>query len=131
MKLHLQGPAGLNLITGYGDGAVAVNGTPHASSLILTGTTLAPWPPQTAGDLQAEHFTAIAALQPEIVVLGTGRRLVFPAPWLTRALVEAGIGCEVMDTPAACRTYNILLGEGRRVAAALIVEPVADGDATR
>ncbi|MGH8618813.1 MAG: Mth938-like domain-containing protein [Burkholderiales bacterium] len=123
MKLHLQGAAGLNLITGYGAGYVAVNGVRHTVSLILTADTLLRWPPTAFAALAAGHFDNVVQLAPEILVLGTGARLQFPAPPLTRALVEARIGVEVMDTPAACRTYNILMGEGRKVAAALIIEP--------
>jgi len=123
MKLHLQGAAGLNLITGYGAGYVAVNGARHTTSLLLTADLLTRWAPQSFAELAAAHFDRIVPLAPEILVLGTGPRLQFPAPPLTRALVEARIGLEVMDTPAACRTYNILMGEGRKVAAALIVGP--------
>ncbi len=123
MKLHLQGAAGLNLITGYGAGYVAVNGARHTTSLLLTADLLTRWAPQSFAELAAAHFDRIVPLAPEILVLGTGPRLQFPAPPLTRMLVEARIGLEVMDTPAACRTYNILMGEGRKVAAALIVGP--------
>jgi uncharacterized protein len=71
--------------------------------------------------LAADHFAAIVELAPEIVLLGTGARFTFPMPALLAPLYKAGIGVEAMDTPAACRTYNILLGEGRNVVAALIV----------
>ena len=123
MKLHLQGAAGLNLITGYGAGYVAVNGARHTASLLLTADTLLRWAPASFAALNAGHFESALPLAPEILVLGTGARLQFPSPPLTRALVEARIGLEVMDTAAACRTYNILMGEGRRVAAALIIDP--------
>jgi uncharacterized protein len=72
--------------------------------------------------LTAEHLSALAGFRGDVLVLGTGARQRFPSPQLLRPLVEAGIGIEIMDTPAACRTYNILVGEGRAVAAALIVE---------
>lgn len=123
MKLHLQGAAGLNLVTGYGAGYVAINGARHTASLLLTADSLMRWAPASFADLVAEHFDRVVPLAPEILVLGTGTRLQFPRPPLTRALVEARIGLEVMDTAAACRTYNILMGEGRRVAAALIIDP--------
>jgi uncharacterized protein len=125
MKLHLQGAAGLNLVTGYGAGYVAINGARHTTSLLLTADSLMRWAPAAFADLAAEHFDRVVPLVPEILVLGTGTRLQFPRPPLTRALVEARIGLEVMDTAAACRTYNILMGEGRKVAAALIIDPVA------
>ena len=79
------------------------------------------WGPHSAGGLALKDFLLIADLQPEVVVLGTGSRLQFPAPAATQPLIQARIGLEVMDTAAACRTYNILMGEGRRVAAALLM----------
>ena len=82
---------------------------------------IADWPPQTFSDLAAEHFEQIRQLAPEVVVLGTGSRLQFPRLADTRALIQANIGLEVMDTGAACRTYNILMQDGRRVVAALLM----------
>ena len=72
---------------------------------------------------EPDHMAAIAELKPEIVLIGTGAKLTFPDRALLAPLYKAGIGVEIMDTPAACRTYNILLGEGRGVLAAVIVEP--------
>lgn len=72
--------------------------------------------------LAADHFAPLLELRPNVVLLGSGAKMRFPHPSLTRALIEARIGVEVMDTQAACRTYNILVGEGRIVAAAVIVE---------
>jgi uncharacterized protein len=74
-------------------------------------------------DLTAEHFALLAQTQPELVIFGSGTRLRFPPPALLRALMENRIGLETMDTLAACRTYNILAGEGRQVLAALLIEP--------
>ena len=73
--------------------------------------------------LTAEHFTLLADLQPELVIFGSGTRLRFPPPAFLRALMSRRIGLETMDTLAACRTYNILAGEGRQVIAALLIEP--------
>lgn len=73
--------------------------------------------------LTAEHFAVLATLKPELVIFGSGARLRFPLPAFLRSLMDARIGLETMDTLAACRTYNILAGEGRHVIAALIVEP--------
>jgi uncharacterized protein len=80
------------------------------------------WPGISFAQLQAEHFEQLAALKPELVVFGSGSKLKFPSPNLQRALMQARIGCETMDTLAACRTYNILAGEGRHVVAALLVD---------
>jgi uncharacterized protein len=74
-------------------------------------------------DLTAEHFARLAQTQPELVIFGSGTRLRFAPPALLRALMENRIGIETMDTLAACRTYNILAGEGRQVLAALLIEP--------
>jgi uncharacterized protein len=78
------------------------------------------WAPISIETLQAEHLDLIIELQPELVLLGTGTRLTFPAPQLLASLHRQRIGVEVMDTAAACRTYNILMGEGRFVVAGLI-----------
>lgn len=121
LKLHLDQPADINAITGYGPGYVQVNQTRHEGTLIvLPQQLIADWRPQSFADLQAEDFAEIARLPVEIVLLGTGDTLRFPHPKLTRALMEKRIGLEAMGTAAACRTYNILMGEGRAVAAALL-----------
>ncbi len=113
-------------ITGHGPGWVAVNGERVHHSLVVSarGDRL-DW--QVAGfeALTASHFEQLLALNPELVVFGSGERLRFPPAALVRALVGQNIGVETMDTPAACRTYNILAGESRRVVAALLVEAEA------
>lgn len=124
MKFHRDEAGGKNAFTGYGEGYVEVNGTRHAASLVLTGERLVTdWPATAVEALAPDHMAAIAELKPEIVLIGTGAKLSFPDRALLASLYKAGIGVEIMDTPAACRTYNILLGEGRGVLAAVIVEP--------
>ena len=123
MKFHLQSAEGKNAFTGYGEGYVEVNRARHRASLVVTGTRLiTDWPAGSIEGLSADHIAAIVELAPEIVLLGTGAAFRFPEPALLAPLHRAGIGVEVMDTAAACRTYNILLGEGRNVLAALIVQ---------
>lgn len=73
--------------------------------------------------LTADHFALLAELKPELVIFGSGSRLRFPPPAFLRALMAQRTGLETMDTLAACRTYNILAGEGRHVIAALLIEP--------
>lgn len=125
MKLHLAATAG-NLVTGAGPGWLRVGGVDYRESLLLTPETLVGgWAPGGFAGLSERDFAPLVELAPEVVVFGSGAKLAFPRPALLRALTDAGIGVEVMDTPAACRTYNILAGEGRRVAAALLVEPDA------
>ena len=122
MKIHLESGIGQNLIRAYAPGRITINEEVYTTSLIVTPhQVVAQWPPAGFADLLAGHFEMIPPLKPEVVILGTGGRLRFPAPSLTRALVEAGIGLEVMDTGAACRTYNFLMSDGRRVVAALLM----------
>lgn len=111
-------------ITGYGPGWVAVAGQRLHHSLVLhsDGQRRA-WAPRRFEDFSEADFAPLAQARPELVVFGSGERLRFPRPAWVRALIDANIGIETMDTPAACRTYNILAGEGRRVVAALLVEP--------
>ena len=123
MKLHQSAPAGRNAFTGYGENYVLVNDTRYESSIVvLPDGPVRPWPVSTLKSLDEKQLAELAALEVELVLLGTGRRLVFPSPALLAPLAKARIGVEVMDTPAACRTYNILMGEGRKVAAALVLE---------
>ena len=122
MKFEQDNAAGRNTFTGYGEGYVEVNRQRHAASVVVGADRLiTDWPAKSIEGLTADHFAAVVAMRPEIVLLGTGARFAFPAPALLAPLRQAGIGVEVMDTPAACRTYNILLGEGRNVVAALVV----------
>ena len=122
MKIERDEAQGRNTFTGYGDGYVEVNLRRYSSSLVVAGDrVITSWPAASLESLTADHLAAIVELAPEIVLLGTGSAFRFPEPQLLAPLHKAGIGVEVMDTPAACRTYNILLGEGRNVVAALIV----------
>ena len=122
MKLHLSRAEGRNQITSCSLDAVVVNGVRHAASLLVTPLALvAEWPATSARTLTSADLAAVLALEPEVVLLGTGAQLHFPAAEVLRPLIDAGIGYEVMDTGAACRTYNVLVAEGRQVLAALIV----------
>ena len=125
MKLHADTPDHL-AITGHGEGWIAVNGQRHAGSLVVSSSgALSPWACTRFEDLSAPHFEQLLATDanpPELVIFGSGARLRFPPPAWLRPLLERRIGVETMDTPAACRTYNILAGEGRRVVVALLLE---------
>lgn len=123
MKIAIETVEGANRFTGYGDGYVDVNGSRHHANVAVGADTLLPgWSRGSLDALTEGDLDAVAGMRPEIVLLGTGARFAFPSPALLAPLHRAGVGVEVMDTRAACRTYNILLGEGRRVVAALIVE---------
>ena len=127
MKLHLNTAADQLLFTGYGDDHVLINGHRHEASLLLTaqGIEIAPWVGLAFDALTSAHFEWVAGRELDILLLGTGSRLRFPHPSLTRSLVEARIGLEVMDIGALCRTYNILAAEGRNVGAAVLIEPAS------
>ena len=122
MKLHLTRASGNQLITGYGEGWVEINTVRYERSVIvLPDLVITDWAPTDFDSLTAEHFAQIAALKPEVLLLGTGATHRFIHPHLSHTLIETGIGLECMATAAACRTYNILMAEGRNVAAALII----------
>lgn len=124
MKLHLHTDTSLPLFTGYGADHVLINGQRFEASLLLSsrGVEVAPWAGLGFDALTVAHFEWVAQREMDILLLGTGSRLRFPHPSLTRALTEARIGLEVMDIGALCRTYNILVGEGRNVGAAVLIE---------
>jgi uncharacterized protein len=116
VKLHAAAPSAANAITGYGDGYVLVNGQRHESSLIVTPEQVMAWDVAAFTELTAQHFEKLNNLKAEIILLGTGPKQRFPQP----SLMASVVGLEVMDVKAACRTYNILVAEGRKVAAALM-----------
>ena len=120
MKLHASAPSALNTFSGYGDGFVLVNGQRHEQNVIVMPERLLPWQAQSFDSLKEEDFQPLLELAPEILLIGTGPKQRFPHPRLTRKLAEKRIGVEAMDLRAACRTYNILMSEERRVAAALL-----------
>lgn len=123
MKLHLSKGDGQNIVNGYDAGHISVNGVRYERPLIIMPSTLiSDWSATTLQGLQPEDIAAVLKLQPEVILLGTGRKLQFPRGEIMRVAAEARIGLEVMDTFAACRTYNILMAEGRQVAAALLFE---------
>jgi uncharacterized protein len=122
MKLHASAPSGVHVVTAYGDDYVVVNGVRHQDSIIVLPERVVAWGRRSFDALTQEDFGFLGTLQAEIVLLGTGARQRFPHPRLTAALSQARIGLEVMDLQAACRTYNILVAEERKVAAALLFQ---------
>jgi uncharacterized protein len=122
MRLHLEHDSTAYSIRAYDQGYVRINDQEVRRSVVVMPQQLVTdWPPQHFAALEVAHFEALLALQPEIVLLGTGGRQRFPAPGLLRPLLGQRIGVEVMTTAAACRTYNIIMAEGRQVAAALLM----------
>ena len=130
MKLRADRIEGQNAIARHGPGGVIVNGAEHHHSVVVPwqGPVLA-WPVARFSDLAEPHFESLVKLEPELVIFGSGASLRFVGPALMRALIDRRIGVETMDTAAACRTYNVLLAEGRSVVAALLFEslPPASG----
>lgn len=125
MKLHAD-KRDSQSVTAYGEGWIAVNGQRHSHSLVLASSgQLVPWGCQRFEDLTEAHFSELTGAMPdapELVIFGSGAKLRFVPPALLRSLMGQRIGVETMDTAAACRTYNILASEGRRVVAALLIE---------
>ena len=124
MKLHADRLDGPNAIARHGGEGVVVNGIEYRRSCIVPWQgAMQDWPVEQFAALQASHFEQLAALSPELVIFGSGLRLRFVPAALLRPLYERRIGVETMDTAAACRTYNVLISEGRAVVAALLFEP--------
>ena|SRR3990167_10110462 len=110
-------------IRSFKPGVIQVNEKTYTRSIIISPHSLIEnWPPQTIAELKADTLSLVISMKPTILLIGTGSKLVFPAVEIYGALINAGIGVELMDTAAACRTYNALSAENRNVAAALIVK---------
>jgi uncharacterized protein len=124
--------AGINNITHVDAASLRINGVPYDQSLLIPWTgPVRPWAvdggpaPASIEALTRAHFDALAALEPEVVIFGSGPRLRFVSPGLYRGLIERRIGLETMDSTAACRTYTVLANEGRRVVAAILLDAAA------
>ena len=125
MKLHHTPTQQYQTVTAYDDNGVAINMVRFDYSLlVLPETPPVAWPVRSFERLDPEHFAHIASTDPDVVILGTGKRQRFVHPKLTSTLTARRIGVECMDNQAACRTYNILMAEGRKVALALIFDTV-------
>jgi uncharacterized protein len=126
MKFSLDQTSTINVVRGYGPGVLRIGDRSFGRSVIVTPATLIEeWRPYSILDLQATDLETLLRLRPDVLLIGSGRRQVFPDRSTLAALYTAGLGFEIMDTGAACRTYNVLAAEGRNVAAALIVEPAS------
>lgn len=122
MKFSLENPLQGHVVRGYEPGRILVDAAVYEQNLIVMADLLQPgWEPDTVADLAGRHITALAQHRPEIVIIGTGEKQVFPPRRLFVGLIDLQIGYEIMDTAAACRTYNILANEGRRVLGAFFV----------
>lgn len=109
-------------IQAYDAESVTINKSLYTSSMIVSPYILIPeWEPKSLEDLKAEHFQSVLSLNPEVVILGTGKKFIFPPQEKLMLLFQKRIGIESMDTGAACRTYTALISEGRKIVAALII----------
>ena len=130
MKLHSTQTQQYQTVTGYEDDWVEINAQRFGHSLIvLPEQAPTSWPVASFETLTAADFEALAATQPDLVILGTGKQQQFAAPQLLATLMSRRVGVECMSNQAACRTYNILMAEGRKVALALILPGTAAGGA--
>ncbi len=121
MKIHLTVADDINLVRSVSAQGIMVGDRLFSSSLLLTPAEIQPdWAPASLDDLSDQDLIPILQWSPEVVILGTGGRLRFPAARVTAPLMARAIGVEIMDTRAACRTFNILASEGRKVVAALL-----------
>lgn len=110
------------VITGYESDSISINGKTFSQSLIITSTELNEnWGVDRIESLQASHIDQILSFKPELVIIGTGEKLIFPAIEVYSGIIQQGIGVDFMDTGAACRTYTILMSEGRGVVAGIIL----------
>lgn len=122
MKLHLESSNSTYQIQSVNLHSVTINEKVYSRSIIVMPEYLGDWTVENFETLDVVHFQQLCTLHPEVVLLGTGQKIRFPAPELLTPLINERIGIEVMDTPAACRTYTILLAERRKVAAALLFQ---------
>ena len=110
-------------ISGYDTQSIGINGLPHTKSLVISPMELLQdWEPSKYSELNEQHLDDIFAMQPEIIILGTGLKQIFPPAEILRRLAKEQIGFEIMDTQAACRTFNILMAEDRTVVAGMFLE---------
>lgn len=123
MKFNLDQPSTAHVVRAYGPGVLRIGERSYDASLIVTATALIErWRPRRMEDLALDDLEPVLVLQPEVLLIGSGQRQKFPDRAILTSLYRARVGFEIMDTGAACRTYNVLVAEGRNVAAALIVE---------
>ena len=123
MKLHSDPQSSLNTITGYGIGYIEVNSKVYPHALIVQPEgEISPWPVSAFADLSSDNLASLCVFKPELIIIGSGKKQQFLKPELIKPLIQAKIGFEMMDSQAACRTYNILMNEGRQVLAAIILD---------
>jgi uncharacterized protein len=122
MKFTEDYATGVNVIRSYDHSGIMINNNNHTQSLVVSSNSLIEnWPVQQISELNTDTLSLILELEPEVIVVGTGNKLEFPSPQTYSSIINQGIGIEFMDSGAACRTYNILISENRRVVAGIIL----------
>jgi uncharacterized protein len=123
VKLQPDKQPSLNTVSAYGLNYIEINAQRYTNSLLLSPESpVVEWSCTRFEDIKTEDFEQIAKLEPAVVIFGSGERIRFPKPALIAPLIARNIGIETMDLQAACRTYNVLMAEGRKVVAALLIE---------
>ncbi len=123
MKLQPDKQPSLNTVSAYGPDYIEINAQRYSQSLLLSPESpVIEWSCTRFEDIKTEDFEQIAKLDPAVVIFGSGQRIRFPQAALIAPLIARNIGLETMDLQAACRTYNVLMAEGRKVVAALLIE---------
>ena len=122
MKFSEDLNSGSQVIDRYDDKSITINEKMFTQSLIVSNFQIIEnWPVNEINDLSNQSLQAIIELQPEVIIIGTGKQILFPRPENYSSVINMGIGIEFMNTGAACRTYNVLLSEDRKVAAGIII----------
>ena len=128
MKLSEDYSAGSNIIRAYQENRIDINGKLFEKSLVVSNTRLIEnWPLRQIDELQGQHLASLLEMNPEVILIGTGSKLVFPPVSSYAPIIKQGIGIEFMDSGAACRTFNILVSEDRSVAAGIIIQDSPQG----
>jgi len=122
MKFSEEIAANSHIIQSYNDREIIIDGRAFSSSFIVSKDSLLEnWPVAEISQLEPAHLLSMLDMSPEVILIGTGQKLIFPTPQSYATVINQGIGIEFMDSGAACRTYNILVSEGRKVVAGIIL----------
>lgn len=120
MKLHSNSAKERHSINAYGEGFIEIEGAKYTQNLLVTASKIQTWPVANFAELAESDFADLLSLEPEVVLLATGKATRLPMPYLLKSLIALQIGVEAMDLGAACRTFNVLIAEGRSVLLAIV-----------
>ena len=127
MELQLENPSSGYRVRSFAENTIVIGGQVYTESLIVTPEQVFPdWPPRQPNQITIDDLEMILAIEPELILVGTGNALRFPDAGILKGVIRAGIGIDFMDSRAVCRTYNILAAEGRHIAAGIIITETTD-----